>query len=139
MISFILLWFSCQEKSVPQGVDPTPTDSGIIIAPAEPSDEDTAIEDTATEDTAVVDSGIDTAIEDTAIEDTAIEDTAIEDTAVVDSGIDTAEDTGTSIIGTQMPDFTLPDTNPFSSSYGATISVRDQLQSISGWYFIKAT
>ena len=133
MIPFILLWFSCQEKEIPQGVEPTPTDTGITIAPAEPSDEDTGETLDSAEDTAIVDSGVDTA-----------EDTAFEDTAIVDSGIDTAEDTSgdtaeETLIGTQMPDFTLADTNPFSSSYGNTISVRDQLQAISGWYFIKAT
>ena len=38
-----------------------------------------------------------------------------------------------------MSDFSLPDINPQSSSFGQTISVRDQLQQVSGWYFIKAT
>ena len=38
-----------------------------------------------------------------------------------------------------VPDFSLPDINPYSLSYGQTISVRDQLQKVSGWYFIKAT
>jgi hypothetical protein len=40
---------------------------------------------------------------------------------------------------TPMSNFILPDTNPQSSTYGQTISVRDQLQKVSGWYFIKAT
>ena len=38
-----------------------------------------------------------------------------------------------------MSDFSLPDINPQSATYGQTISVRDQLQKVSGWYFIKAT
>ena len=116
----------CSEKE--KQSTPTPIDSGIVVGPPpEPASTDTAevdtgIEEEETEDTAIADSGF---------EDTA--DTE-EDTAIADSGI---EDTG--IESQLMPDFSLPDVNPYSSSVGTTISVRDQLQKISGWYFIKAT
>ena len=99
-------------------------DSGAVTTQPEPATEDTAIADSGTTEPAS--------------EDTSLEDTAQEDTAIVDSGTTepATEDTAQSIM---MPDFSLPDVNPYSASYGATITVRDQLQSISGWYFIKAT
>ena len=118
---FLSFW-GCAEKST----DTPPPDSGIVVGPP-PEPEDTAITDTA---------------EDTAIEDTGSEDTSVEDTAIADSGEDTATEPAqedTSVQAIQMPDFSLPDVNPYSPSLGATISVRDQMESISGWYFIKAT
>ena len=35
--------------------------------------------------------------------------------------------------------FSLPDENPGSATFGQLISPRDYMQQISGWYFIKAT
>ena len=58
-------------------------------------------------------------------------------TEIPGDGIDQDCDGNDSLI--QMPDFSLLDTNPYSATFGQTISVRDQLQRISGWYFIKAT
>ena len=94
-------------------------DSGIENTQPEPTTDDTAIADTGTMEP-------------------SIEDTSSEDTAVADSGTTepSIEDTAQNIM---MPDFSLPDVNPYSASYGTTITVREQLQSISGWYFIKAT
>lgn len=122
-----LSFWACAEKTT----ESTPPDSGIIVGPP-PEPEDTSVADTAE----------DTGIEDTAIEDTGINDTAQEDTSIADSAEDTStepaqEDTSVEIV--QMPDFSLPDVNPYSPTLGDTISVRDQIEKISGWYFIKAT
>ena len=38
-----------------------------------------------------------------------------------------------------VPDFTLPDENPRSPSFGESISPRDLIGKVTGWYFIKAT
>ena len=122
----VLSFWGCAEKT---SDSPSP-DSGIVVGPPpEP------------EDTAAVDTAEDTGVEDTSIEDTGIEDTS-SDTAIADSAEDTATEPSqedTSVQAIQMPDFSLPDVNPYSPSLGATISVRDQIESISGWYFIKAT
>jgi len=92
------------------------------------------------------DSGsVDTAItEDTS--DTT--DTSPVDTADTDT-VDTADTTDTDPVDTDtdpigpgpnaVVDFSLPDTNPSSPTVGQTISPRDYLQQVSGWYFIKAT
>jgi hypothetical protein len=110
--------------------------------------QDTSTQDTNTTDTTVVDSGTtDTSTTDTAIIDTGV----IVDTAIVDTG-DTGDtgdtittDTGdtdtssTSVGALAVMDFSLPDVNTSSALYGQTISPRDYVQQISGWYFIKAT
>ena len=118
----------CSEKE-PQTA-PSPTDSGIVVGPPpEPASTDSAEEDTGlTEEPEE---------EDTAIADSDTEDSGEleeEDSAVTDSG---TEDTAVEYL--QMSDFSLPDVNPYSPTLGTTITVRDQLQKISGWYFIKAT
>ena len=117
----------CSEKE-PQ-TTPSPIDSGIVVGPPpEPASTDSAEEDTGLteepeeEDTAIADSGTEDSGE--IEEDTAITDSGTEDTAVEYQ---------------QLPDFSLPDVNPYSPTLGTTITVRDQLQKISGWYFIKAT
>ena len=125
----VLSLWACAEKNT----DSPPQDSGIVVGPP-PEPEDTAdtssdIEDTSSADTAVADTGI----EDTGFEDTGFEDTAIADTSTEPSQEDTA------VQNVLMPDFSLPDVNPYSPSLGTTISVREQIESISGWYFIKAT
>ena len=38
-----------------------------------------------------------------------------------------------------MPDFALVDANPNSLTYNHSVSPRDYLQQVSGWYFIEAT
>lgn len=38
-----------------------------------------------------------------------------------------------------MADFALPDLNPGSARYGQTVSPRDYLEQVSGWYFTHAT
>ncbi len=48
------------------------------------------------------------------------------------------QDTGESSPFT-LYNFTLPDVNPFSSSYGSDITPSDYLGQVTGWYFIKAT
>ena len=115
------------------GEEEKPTDSGSV---------DTAItEDTSdTTDTSPVDTA------DTTDTDTA--DTSIVDTADTDT-VDTADTTDTDPVDTDtdpigpgpnaVVDFSLPDTNPSSPTVGQTISPRDYLQQVSGWYFIKAT
>ena len=40
---------------------------------------------------------------------------------------------------TMVPDFDLPDINPNSPSFDASISPRDLMGQVTGWYFIKAT
>ncbi|MDZ4781734.1 MAG: hypothetical protein SGJ19_15890 [Planctomycetia bacterium] len=42
-------------------------------------------------------------------------------------------------IGVQMPDFQLVDQNLNSDQFGDTISPREYLQQVSGWYFIHTT
>ena len=121
-IFIIFSIWGCADKTTES---PQP-DSGIVIGPP-PQPEDTASTDTA---------------EDTGTVDTGEEDTSTEDSGLADSGIDTASEPSqedTAVQNIQMPDFVLPDVNPYSATMGATISVRDQMESISGWYFIKAT
>ena len=38
-----------------------------------------------------------------------------------------------------MPDFALPDVNDTSSTFAQSVSPRDYLGQVSGWYFGKAT
>ena len=125
----VLSLWACAEKNT----DSPPQDSGIVVGPPpEPegtADTSSGIEDTSSDDTAVADTGIG----DTGFEDTGFEDTAIADTSTEPSQEDTA------VQNVLMPDFSLPDVNPYSPSLGTTISVREQIESISGWYFIKAT
>ena len=75
-------------------------------------------------------------------------DTGVTDTS--DSGdtgetIDTADTTDTTDTGEfvipedAVADFNLTDSNPFSPSHGQSVSPRDHLHTVSGWYFIKAT
>ena len=40
--------------------------------------------------------------------------------------------------GDRLPDFSLPDTNPNSVSYGQQVSVQDQEGLVSAWYFAHA-
>lgn len=42
-------------------------------------------------------------------------------------------------VGAQMPDFQLVDDNLNSPLFGDTISPREYLQQVSGWYFIHTT
>lgn len=42
-------------------------------------------------------------------------------------------------VGAQMPDFQLVDDNLNSPLFGTTISPREYLQQVSGWYFIHTT
>ena len=122
---FIMALWSCSEKAN----EDTPIDSGIIVGPP-PQPEDTAInQDTGLEDTG---------IEDTGVLDSGLEDTGI-DTAIADTAQTEPSQEDTAVEAQLMPDFSLPDVNPYSPTFGSTISVRDQMESISGWYFIKAT
>ena len=72
------------------------------------------------------------------------------DTAQADTGSGTGGDTsGTDTGGTDtgeggesplaMTDFLLEDLNPTSARYGDSISPRDYLSEVSGWYFIKGS
>ena len=123
LFSLLLLW-GCSDKT-----DTLQNNHGgdiVVGPPPEPINDDTAVTDTASP------------------EDTGLEDTGTEDSAVADSGIDDSGDLEPAMEDTavelqRMPDFSLPDVNPYSPSLGSIITVRDQLQSISGWYFIKAT
>jgi hypothetical protein len=65
-----------------------------------------------------------------------------------DSGLDTGEDTGDGsdtgeeplpISPDAVPDFSLVDLNPNSSTFGQPVSPRDLLARTSGWYFVRAT
>ena len=42
-------------------------------------------------------------------------------------------------VGAQMPDFQLVDDNVLSDRFGESISPREYLQQVSGWYFIHTT
>jgi hypothetical protein len=42
-------------------------------------------------------------------------------------------------VGAQMPNFQLVDDNVLSDRFGETISPREYLQQVSGWYFIHTT
>lgn len=42
-------------------------------------------------------------------------------------------------VGAQMPDFQLVDDNANSPRFGDTISPREYLEQVSGWYFIHTT
>ena len=105
-------------------------------------------------DTAIVDTNDTGTPDDTNNTDTAVSDTSdtenpvdTSDTIDTDTGdtVDTA-DTGSIDTGSStepgpnaVPDFSLADINPNSTTLGQNISPRDYLQQISGWYFIKST
>ena len=55
-----------------------------------------------------------------------------------DEDTSSSQDTGESS-SFAIYNFTLPDVNPFSSSYGSDITPSDYLGQVTGWYFIKAT
>ena len=55
-----------------------------------------------------------------------------------DEDTSSSQDTGESS-PFALYNFTLPDVNPFSSSYGNDITPSDYLGQVTGWYFIKAT
>ena len=84
---------------------------------------------------------------DTATEETGQPDTSNPiDTADTTDPLDTADpsdtsDTSDSGVSSEhfVLDFSLPDANPSSPSFGQPISPRDYLNQVSGWYFIKAT
>jgi len=103
------------DTGTPSGLDDTSSETG-----------DSPVETGDTENTDSADSGETGAVPDSG------------DTA--DSGIDDTGDTGiTPPPPDPVMDFSRLDVNPHSSSFGNTISPRDYLQQISGWYFIKAT
>jgi hypothetical protein len=66
-------------------------------------------------------------------------DTASIDTADTSDTTDTTDtsDSGSNVV--MVTDFTLPDVNPQSATFGQDYSPRDYLQKVSGWYFIKGT
>jgi hypothetical protein len=56
------------------------------------------------------------------------------------SGTGTTGGTGDSAVPTfPEPDFHLVDLNPTSPTFGATMSPRDELRKVSGWYFTHAS
>ena len=65
------------------------------------------------------------------------------DASDVSDAADTSDTSDTSDSGVSSEhfvlDFSLPDANPSSPSFGQPISPRDYLNQVSGWYFIKAT
>ena len=103
--------------------------------------------DSGTIDTGAADSGNDSAAEtggDTGdtVTDTADTDTADSASDTADSGGDSGGDTadsGGDTAAAVIPDFALPDLNPGSPRYGQTVSPRDYLRQVSGWYFVRAT
>jgi hypothetical protein len=67
---------------------------------------------------------------------------AEETSAATDTGDSGSTDTAVTDTGAApLPvfDFQLPDENPHSATFGQTVSPRDHLEQVSGWYFIKAT
>ena len=132
-----------EDKPVDTGATETDIDTDTDTDTDTGDTQDTDITDTGhtddtsdTHDTDTNDTNDTNDTEDTDdTEDT--QDTAIADTA--DTGV---IDTGTNPVGpgpNAVVDFSLPDTNPSSPTVGQTISPRDYLQEVSGWYFIKAT
>jgi hypothetical protein len=125
---------------------PTVLSLSILGCGDEDKPADIGVDTATTEDTSDT---IDTNTVDTSDTDTVDTDTVdTGDTDTVDTGdtdpVDTADtsDTDTDSIGpgpNAVVDFSLPDTNPSSPTVGQTVSPRDYLQQISGWYFIKAT
>ena len=94
------------------------------------------------EDTQVTDNTDDTNTETGDTDDTYIDTADTNDTNDTnDTG--STEDTGNPVDTGTPPnpvmDFSRVNVNPNSASFGTSISPRDYLQQISGWYFIKAT
>ena len=104
-----------QEPAASADSGDTPTDSGLLDTSSDPTDTDSG-------------DGIDTARVDTG---------TATDTAGTDTGEGTGGDTGESPLA--MADFLLEDLNPTSPRYGESISPRDYLSEVSGWYFIKGS
>lgn len=88
--------------------------------------------DTATGTADTADTAADTATD----TDSGAADTADSGADTADTGGDTA-DTGVS--ASAVPDFSLPDLNAASPRYGQSVSPRDYMEKVSGWYFIHAT
>ena len=102
-------------------------------------------------DAPLVSRGVDTAVD---LRDTGSSDTDTIDTGRTDTGRDTSRDTAqldtsetgdTGIVDTGpvrpvlVPDFALADLNPASTRYGETISPRDYIGRVSGYYFVHST
>lgn len=51
----------------------------------------------------------------------------------------TGDTGGSALVGTLPADFALPDLNPGSDRHGDTVSPRDYLTRVSGYYFIHST
>jgi hypothetical protein len=118
----------------------------LACAPSEPSSE--PVEVVEPSDTSVVDTSTDDP-----------QDSADSATEPVDSGADSGADSGgDSAVDTGGPDtdtggdtdewlpapdavadWSLPDLNPGSSRFGETISPRDYLSRVSGFYFVRST
>ena len=124
---------------------PTVLSLSILGCGDEDKPADIGVDTDTTEDTSDT---IDTDTVDTS--DTSDTDTVDTGTGSVDTGdtdpVDTSDtdpvDTDTDSMGpgpNAVVDFSLPDTNPSSPTVGQTVSPRDYLQQVSGWYFIKAT
>lgn len=108
----------------------TPADSSDLVDSADPAETaDSETDPVETGDPAETAETADTV--DSAPTETDTGETAIE---TGDSGTTTVDRTGVVVA-----DFSLPDVNPSSPSYGETISPRDHLYQVSGWYFIHAT
>lgn len=91
--------------------------------------QDLTAPDTDLADTDVVDTdGIDTDTVDTDVLDTDVLDTDTVDTDTVDTDLPSPQ-----------PDFSLIDASPTSPRSGQSVSPRDYLQKVSGWYFTHAT
>lgn len=112
--------FACNDPLGSTGADAPLVGRGVDTAVDRP--------DTGSTDT---DTPIDTA------RDTA-RDTALVDTAAGDSGDTGVSDTGP-VRPVLVPDFALADLNPASSRYEETISPRDYIGRVSGYYFVHST
>jgi hypothetical protein len=121
----LLLALAC----APKAPDETPAD------PSRPDATDTNV-DTGDADSGDADSGDtdDTGLpDDTDTVDTGTGDTGTGDTGGTDTGGDTEPATD------PVPDFTLVDINPASARLDESVSPRDYLEVVSGWYFIHTT
>ena len=105
LIVFLIFTLAACGKGPENSESNTESESQVVDADTEETQQDTMQEDTAQESATEEDSAVeDTTVEDTTVEDTTVEDTTVEDTTVEDTAVeDSSEDDVTEEDTTEKP------------------------------------